>query len=51
VKAGETTSGGAFDVDAVYDLKQPGRYTIQPGCFDDETNIFMKSNKITITRK
>jgi hypothetical protein len=49
VHPGQTTGGGAFYLDDVYDLKRPGQYTIQLGRFDDETNIFTRSNTITLT--
>jgi len=48
VKPRETTSGGGFYLDEVYDLKRPGQYTIQVGGFDDETNIYIRSNTVRI---
>jgi len=36
-------------VSALYDLSRPGKYTVQVNRFDETTNAFVKSNKITIT--
>ena len=38
-----------INVSKLYDLHQPGKYTIQLERFDLETKSFIKSNKITVT--
>lgn len=42
---GQTGSGGAIDLATLYDLSQPGRYTVQVIAFDPETNTTVKSNR------
>ena len=37
------------NVSKLYDLTQPGRYTIQFQRLDPETKTFVKSNEITVT--
>jgi hypothetical protein len=37
------------NVSKLYDLNEPGRYTIQFQRFDEETKTFVSSNKITVT--
>jgi hypothetical protein len=36
-------------VNDLYDLRQPGQYTIQVRRWDDETKTWVKSNTITVT--
>ena len=38
-----------LNVSKLYDLSQPGKYSIQIRRFDEETKSFVKSNKITVT--
>lgn len=48
VKPGETMTD-RVNVSKLYDLTQPGRYTIQFQRLDPETKTFVKSNEITVT--
>lgn len=48
MKPGETMTD-RVNVSKVYDLTQPGRYTIQFQRLDPETKTFVKSNEITVT--
>ena len=38
-----------LDVSGLYDLSQPGNYTVQVSRFDDESKTWVKSNTVTIT--
>jgi hypothetical protein len=48
LKPGETIKDG-LTLNRLYDLTKPGKYTIQCQRFDEESNSWVKSNKITIT--
>lgn len=48
VKPGETTAD-RVNVSKLYDLNQPGKYTIQFQRLDPQTKTFVKSNEITVT--
>jgi hypothetical protein len=50
LQPGETKSGGAIDLDALYDLTHLDRYTVQVRAFDDETKSIVASNRITVTK-
>ena len=38
-----------LNVDELYDMRRPGKYTIQIDRFDEESKTTVKSNKITVT--
>ena len=48
LKPGETMTD-RVNVSKLYDLNQPGKYTIQFQRLDPETKTFVKSNEITVT--
>jgi hypothetical protein len=48
LKAGQSLTY-QLNVDELYDLTVPGKYSIQIERLDDEANVSVKSNKITIT--
>jgi hypothetical protein len=48
---GETTGMGMSPLGQLYDLSQPGEYTVQVSRVDEETKTLVKSNTITITVK
>jgi hypothetical protein len=48
LKPGKTFTDHA-NVSTMYDLSQPGKYTIQFRKYDDESKTTVKSNKITVT--
>jgi len=45
----KTASAGEVIISGLYDLSQPGVYTIQVSRFDSETKTWVKSNTITLT--
>ncbi len=49
VPQGKTMSAGAAQLDKIYDLSKPGKYTVQVSRFDDTTKVWVKSNTITLT--
>jgi hypothetical protein len=49
LQPGETTSGGMINLDSLYDLSRPGRYTVQVRAFDGESKTIVESNRITVT--
>ena len=48
LKPGKTLTDHV-NVSKMYDLSQPGKYTIEFRRLDEETKTFVKSNKITLT--
>lgn len=49
IGAGDTLAVSAEDVGVLYDLRGPGKYTVQVSRFDNETKTWVKSNTITLT--
>jgi hypothetical protein len=49
LQPGETKSGGMINLDSLYDLSRPGRYTVQVRAFDGESKSIVESNRITAT--
>jgi hypothetical protein len=49
LQPGETKSGGMINLDSLYDVTRPGRYTVQLRAFDGESKSIVESNWITIT--
>jgi hypothetical protein len=49
LQPGETKSGGMINLDSLYDLSRPGRYTVQVKAFDGESKTIVESNRITVT--
>jgi hypothetical protein len=49
VRPGKSISGHVIYLDELYDLRRPGRYTIQVGRFDEASKIIVKSNKSALT--
>jgi hypothetical protein len=49
LQPGETKSGGMINLDSLYDLSRPGRYTVQVRAFDGESKSIVESNRITVT--
>lgn len=45
----KTASAGEVIISGLYDLSEPGTYTIQVSRFDDATKTWVKSNTITLT--
>jgi hypothetical protein len=49
LRPGKSISGHFIKLDEWYDLRRPGRYTIQVGCFDEAGKNIVKSNEIILT--
>jgi hypothetical protein len=48
LQPGETKSGGMINLDSLYDLSRPGRYTVQVKAFDAESKTIVESNRIAV---
>jgi hypothetical protein len=48
---GQTAGMGVLPLGQLYDLRRPGKYTIQVSRVDEETKTLVKSNTINITVK